>query len=450
MARSSVPHRPHARGGGGDGGGGRAPGRSWGRPRRRRPPLVVARTARRSAPLPARTELARVAGRSGAATRRPGRGRELATAGRWRVGAPGRRSRGWGSTGSPGLRSAWCLRLSTSRSTTRPASCSSAGAARSATWARSTPSAAAATIAPARLERDSRSSSVINARSPRPRPDPSSPRPCSPSTAPGSVRNLRRSSGSPSSRSISAALRSSSSAPVLPLGSLTGHREQYRRSTEAQAGRKMARVRVVGTAAGCVLAAFGAAFLIARATGHQGTATAATSTLSKPPAHHDGCRACGAVRPRASPRSGNRPTCTAMAAIHRVRHHNASQPATPAVTTSSASSTTTRQPRRSRPPPPPRRRRRHRPPPRSRPAQRADRAGPGPGRPRSVVPDTSTTARRRSAARTGPVGRGRGPSEDPRGARRWPLALAPRAGGASGSAARRRGRSDRTGRAGVP
>jgi hypothetical protein len=104
----------------------------------------------------------------------------------------------------------------------------------------------------------------------------------------------------------------------------------------------MARVRVVGTAAGCVLAAFGAAFLIARATAHQGTATAATSTLSKPPVTTtDAALAAQFV-----------PGLTALrqpaherrhAAIHRVRHHNSSQPATPTVTNSSPSTTTATQ-----------------------------------------------------------------------------------------------------------
>jgi hypothetical protein len=44
----------------------------------------------------------------------------------------------------------------------------------------------------------------------------------------------------------------------------------------------MAGVRVVGTAAACVLVAFGAAFLIARAVGHQGSASAATTTQGRP------------------------------------------------------------------------------------------------------------------------------------------------------------------------
>ncbi len=96
----------------------------------------------------------------------------------------------------------------TSPSIIRPTSCPTVGAACSAKWAKSTPSAAAATIAPARLERDSRSSSVRNAFSPLPRPAASCGSPNSRSTVPGSARKRRRSSGSPSIRSISSALRS--------------------------------------------------------------------------------------------------------------------------------------------------------------------------------------------------------------------------------------------------
>jgi hypothetical protein len=91
-----------------------------------------------------------------------------------------------------------------------------------------------------------------------------------------------------------------------------------------------------------VLAAFGAAFLIARATGHQGTATAATSTLSKPPATTTDTALAAQFVPGLT--ALRQPTRVHRhAAIHRVRHRNASQPAIPTVTNSSPSTTTATQ-----------------------------------------------------------------------------------------------------------
>ena len=118
----------------------------------------------------------------------------------------------------------------------------------------------------------------------------------------------------------------------------------------------MADVRVVGTAVVCVLAAFGAAFLIARAAGHQGTATAATSTLGRPPATATDAAHAAQFVPGLT--AHRQPTHVRHhAAVHRVRRHTASQPAILTATSSSPSTTTATQAEQtttvSSPPPPP-------------------------------------------------------------------------------------------------
>ena len=125
----------------------------------------------------------------------------------------------------------------------------------------------------------------------------------------------------------------------------------------------MADVRVVGTAVVCVLAAFGAAFLIARAAGHQGTATAATSTLGRPPAPATDAALAAQFVPgltalRAPTHVHRRATHVhRQAAADQVRHQSASQPTAAALGTSSPSTTTATQAEQtttvSSPPPPP-------------------------------------------------------------------------------------------------